>query len=212
MARVSCIANSMLAHTITLPYHCIYCHVGRQAIPCACFDAMKHTLKNSIIFAWGFLLRIAREELLIVSGFSLCQSSVPHSPPTLISLYKLLYYFHITVEQGSYSKLCASFALPILIPCLGMHKCTHYSFLFLSSGPDIKWEGHLIWITWEHVAFLFPCLYFQLPIFMHCILTTSWMRNRKLLLLCLYLDAGVIPCGNSTCDLSPSNIWSPKRK
>ena len=135
--------------------------------------------------------------------------SVSHSPPTLISLYKLLYYFHITVEQGSYSKLCASLVLPLsnclltgiqlgdAILTVGMHKCTHYSFIFLSVGQTSNGKATLA----RTRCFFISMLIFSVTILMHCILTTSWMRNRKLLLLWTYLDAGVIPCGNSTYDL-----------
>ena len=85
------------------------------------------------------------------------------------------HWFHYTnykLEQGSYSKLCASLALPIFqllatviqlgdaILTMGMHKCTHYWFIFLS-----RWDRHQMGrpLWQEHVAFLFPCLYFQSP-------------------------------------------------
>ena len=209
----------MVPRMITLPYCCICilpCLKGMQVIPYACLDAMKHTLRNSVIFAWGFLLRIAKRSSSLWVVFLYAKPStfsVPHSPPALISLYKLLYYFHITVQQGSYRKLCASFALPLLIPiaCLGMHKCTHYSFIFLS-----RWARHQmgrpLWITCKNTLHFYSMYIFTATIIMHCILTTFWMRNRKLLLLCLYLDAGVIPCGNSTYDLWPSNMWSLTRR
>ena len=82
-----------------------------------------------------------------------------HSPPTLISYnslcrkyqYKLLYYFHITVEQGTVnfvqawrcqSSNCTLTAIQLgdAILTLGMHKCTQYSFILLS-----RWAMHQMW-------------------------------------------------------------------
>ena len=122
--------------------------------------------------------------------------SVSHSPPTLISYnslcrkyqYKLLYYFHITVEQGTVnfvhcqSSNCTLTAIQLgdAILTLGMHKCTQYSFILS------RWATHQMWKWLKHArtcCILMPCLYFQPPILVHCILTTSWMRNRKILLL-----------------------------
>ena len=144
--------------------------------------------------------------------------SVPHSPPTLISYnslcrkhqYKLLYSFHITVEQGT----VASLALPIfqlLAYCSHTNVawvCTSALIIHLSCCPGGR---HTIWATWrplwhEHVAFILPCLYFQLPIL--CIAFWQLLGWETENYFSLYLDAGAVPCGNCNHDLWPTNMQS----
>ena len=63
-----------------------------------------------------------------------------------------------------------------VILTLGMHKCTHYSFIFF---------------------------YFHVYIFSHHphALHSDNLLDEKQEIITTYLDAGVIPCGNSTYDL-----------
>ena len=161
-----------------------------------------------------FTLKVIRHRTATWSMFSSIVSIMNYSwlcslHRTVCTLILFLWWFYWTLTPScitwSYS---ANWPLGYAIVTFG---CTHYSFILSRWATFASNVKATLNNKEEHVAFLLPCLYFQSPILMHCILIPSWMRNRKSLAT-TYLDAGVIPCANSTYDLWPSNMWSLTRR
>ena len=113
-----------------------------------------------------------------------------------------------------YRKLCA---LPIfqLFPYCNSNSWRHplynlgyarvHSFILSRWVTHEMWRP--LWITCKNTFhFCRHVCIFSYP--SSCI---AFWQLQKLLLLWPYLDAGVVPCGNSTCDLWPSNMHSLTR-
>ena len=130
--------------------------------------------------------------------------SVSHSPPTLIS----------------YNSLCRKYALPIfqlLAYCNSIrwrhtnvgYAQVHSIFIYLVQVGDTSNVKATLNNMQEHVAFWCHVCIFNHPSL--CIAFWRLLGSETGNYYYLYLDAGVVPYGNSTCDLWPFNMHSLTR-